>query len=47
MKTVIEPHRTGAEAVVELFRQGSSVRGWRSVYRHASLAQFVATFEPF
>ena len=35
-----------AEAVVELFQQRSSVRGLRFVYRPASLAQFVATFEP-
>lgn len=35
-----------AEAVVELFGQRSSVRGLRFVDRPASLAQFVATFEP-
>ncbi len=35
-----------AEAVVELFGRRSSVRGLRFVYRPASLAQFVATFEP-
>ncbi len=35
-----------AEAVVELFGRRSSVRGLRFVDRPASLAQFVATFEP-
>ena len=35
-----------AEALVELFERRSSVRGLRFVYRPATLAQFVATFEP-